>query len=203
MWETKRANKIIMEFIGGLIVLTIRIALLAALYALVTMVLVHVFFRKKTWWVKIMESKVLIWFVIGFVYTALLFVHAFSFWGYSGLGDSYRIPIGSGFVVKSIDAMDNSWFEPDHGEFSRQADIRNFSIRNETICGEFGGFNSFNCGTCLIVFNTKTGKISEFHSPEAYAHFATKNNLPQAAEFKDFSSNYSEHRGLLKWLFLP
>ena len=138
-----------------------------------------------------------------FIYAIALFVYAFSFWGYSGLGDSFCIPVGNGYKVESIDALKSSWFEPDRGEFSRQADIINFKIKDRIICAEFTGFNSEDCQNCFIVFDTKSEKISEFHSQVEYSSFATKNSLPQSSEFKSFNDNYIEHWGGIRRIFLP
>jgi hypothetical protein len=150
-----------------------------------------------------MNKKKLSWFCAGFVYTIALFIYAFSYWGYSGLGDYSCIPIGNGFVVSSIDALERSWFEPDRVKYFRQADIINFAIKDNAVCGEFTGFNSTDCKNCFIVFDTKTEKIFEFHTLREYSAFATKNNLPQHERFKSFIDNYTEYWGGLKAIFLP
>lgn len=189
----------------GLIALTIKIAILASIYAGLTLLALYIFSKrtKRNWLARLMSKKILIWFMIGFIYTVALFIYAFSYWGYSGLGDYSCIPIGNGLVVSSIDALDGSWFEPDRVQYSRQANIINFAIKNNTICGEFKGFNSSSCDNCFIVFDAKTEKISEFYSPTEYAAFATKNNLPQHGQVKSFIENYKEYWGKLKAIFLP
>jgi hypothetical protein len=189
----------------GLIALTIKIAILATVYASLTLLLLYIVSKSTTrkWLDRLISKKILTWFGTGFVYTVALFIYAFSYWGYSGLGDYSCIPIGNGFVVGSIDALESSWFEPDRVKYSRQADIINFAIKGNTVCGEFTGFNSSDCKNCFIVFDTKTEKIFEFHSPEEYSAFATKNNLPQHDQYKSFIENYREYWGGLKTIFLP
>jgi len=189
----------------GLIALTIKITILATVYATLTLVVLYLISKttRKIWLARLMGNKLLFWFCTGFIFTVALFIYAFSYWGYSGLGDYSCIPIGNGFVVSSIDALENSWFEPDKEKYSRQADIINFAIKKNTLCGEFTGFNSDDCKNCFIVFNAKTERMDEFRSPEEYSSFATKNDLPQHKEFKTFIENYREHWGGLKNIFLP
>jgi hypothetical protein len=189
----------------GLFFLTIKIAILSTVYALLTLLVLYIASKttERKWLNRLMEKKFLFWFGMGFIYATVLFIYAFSFWGYSGLGDYSCIPVGNGFKVKSIDALTSSWFEPDRGEYSRQADILNFKIIDRKLCAEFTGFNSFACKDCFIVFDTGTERIYEFHSPEEYSDFATKNNLPPQNQFKSFSDNYNEYWSKRYSLFLP
>ena len=188
----------------GLIALTIKIAILSSIYALLTL-LVFYFVSKKTEviWIKaVMQTKFMSWISLGFIYTFILFVYAFSYWGYSGIGDGFCIPAGNGFVVNSIDDQSHSYIEPDQNKkYSRQAFLRNFIIKDEIVCAEFLGFNSDDCNDCFIVLETETGKLYEFHSAQEYSVYATKNGLPQKNVFKSFNENYRNHwSGLKSWL---
>jgi hypothetical protein len=189
----------------GLISLTIKIVFLAIAYASLTLLFLYTISKtiNPKWSRIITENKFLVWIATGFIYTFSLYIYAFSFWGYSGLGDYACIPVSNGFKVKSIDALDNSWFEPDKGESSKQADLLKFSIKNQVICGEFTGYNSTRCSGCIIAFDTKTEKVYEFHSSEGYSKFAAENDLPQLDEFKTFGENYSEYWNGRRSFFLP
>lgn len=189
----------------GLFFLVIKIAILATVYATITLIIL-LFLSKKTqvnWIKKIMQLKLITWLTTGFLYSIILFCYAFSYWGYAGIGDYFCIPAGNGFVVSSIDAQENSYFEPNRKENYRQVYMNNFIIKNGKVCGEFLGFNSDDCSDCFIVFDTKTEKILQFNSAKKYSIFAAKNGLPQQQNFKSFGDNYQNYWGGIKNLFLP
>lgn len=190
----------------GLLFMIIKIAILATVYASLTLLFFYILSKsvKRKWLDRLMLKKFLFWFATGFVYTVAFFIYAFSFWGYSGLGDYFCIPVGNGFKVNSIDACTSSWYEPNKGEkYSRQADIVNFKIKDKKICAEFTGYNSQECQNCFIVFDTEEEKTYEFHSSEEYSAFAKKNNLPLQNEFRSFGDNYNDYWNTRRTLFLP
>jgi hypothetical protein len=189
----------------GLIFMMIKIAILATAYASVTLLFLYIFARTTEikWIKKLMHRKIITWLISGFIYSISLFVYAFSYWGYSGLGDYFCIPAGHGFVVSSIDAQDYSYFEPERKKYSRQVFMKKFKIKDEKVCGEFLGFNSDDCLDCFIVFDTKDEKLYEFYSSADYFTFAKKNNLPQPSDFVDFNQNYREYWHGMRNFFLP
>jgi hypothetical protein len=190
----------------ALLFLMVKIRILALAYATLVVIVLLIFSKKarQDWRIMSLGKKFLFWFGCSFLLFIALSIYAFSYWGYSGLGDEACIPVGNGFVVYSIDALESSWIEPDRKEDWKQAELQNFALsKDHVLCAEFTGYNGENCNHCFIVFDTNTQKITVFNSQAEYYEFARTNNLPQHDEFKSFIENYRAHWGGLRQYLLP
>ena len=85
-----------MEAAGHFVFMVFKIAILASIYALITLVLLSLLakFYKVDYFTKILRNKKLSWFGLGFIISTLLLIYSFTYWGNHGLGDSARVPVG-------------------------------------------------------------------------------------------------------------
>jgi hypothetical protein len=122
----------------GLFILIIKIAILSALYALLSLYLVKYIAIALKY--KILEStkfKLYFWCITGFVYTISFFVFAFSYWGDKGLGDYARIPIGNGFAIENLDGY-TTYFKPEKNGGSGIY-LEKFTLKDNYLCAEIEG----------------------------------------------------------------
>lgn len=103
--------------------------------------------------------------------------------------------------MKNIDCAD-SYFE-DTKSGGRQAYLTKLTVVDNKLYASFEGFNSSGCKDCYIVFDTKIGKMYEFHSGEDYKLFAVTNDLPTANKFNEFKDNYNDYWSKNKKWYLP
>jgi hypothetical protein len=194
-----------MFFLIGLMILNIKIGILATGYSFLTLQLFKLLAKvvKIKFLNRLIEKKLRFCLVMGIIYLIPLYIYAFSFWGYCGLGDDFLIPVGNGYVVSSADTFDQPYFGPGEGIYPYQLSLKKFIIYNQTVCGEFKGYDSNDCKNCFFVFDTKIKKIDILNSPEEYSAFAYKNNLPQCNMFKSFKDNYDKYWNGLRLIFLP
>ena len=189
----------------GLIFLIAKITILSFLYATVSLILYKIVRRKPQdkWYSLRSVFKTLSWRITAIVYGTLLLIYSFSYWGHAGLGDSFRIPIGNGYDVQSIDDCKLGWFEDEQKQNGRQAFLKNFIIRNHSLCSEFQGFNSTDCQDCYLVFDIRNRKMTIFHSENEYSEYAAKYQLPLKNEFNSFENNYYDYWGGWRFWLLP
>lgn len=194
-----------MPVIFGLIGLAIKVFYLALGYAALTLSPFYLLLKavKHNWTAWLLSKKIFVWLGVAWVYIIALYIYAFSYWGYRGLGDEACIPIGNGYVVWSFDGHEESWIKPEMGKNSGEPRLLTFAVSNNTLCADFTGFDCSYCKYRFVVFNTATKVALKFQTLKEYADFATKNNLPQHDQFKNFNDNHWEHWGGLRWFLLP
>lgn len=187
------------------IFLLIKILIYASIYTVLTyLILIALsklmsFLKQKK--VIELEFKPFPFSAIVIFYGIAFFIYAFSNWAESGMGDSFKVPIGKGYEVTSIDGS-TTYFKNKGTDFF----LKNFIVFDEKLCSEFERDNGTECNECFIIFDTKRAIMNKFSSLNEYQTFAKDNHLPFPNEFKDFMSNYEDYwssrRKYDKW-YLP
>lgn len=182
------------------IFMLIKIAIQATVYATLTFIIMYVLSKTteigiiKKW----MNRKFLTWWVTGLTFSIGLFFFAFSYWGNHGLGDSARLPVGHGQAIHNGDGV-WTYFYPDLEKTYNQLHINDFALKDDKICAEQAKENE----SKYIVFDFKTSELIEFQSQQEYEKYATKHDLPETAEFKDFLKHYHDFWSGWRFYLLP
>lgn len=181
----------------GLIILIIKIAILSALYALLSLYIVkYIAIVLKYKILKSTKFKLYFWSITGFIYTILFFVFAFSYWGNKGLGDYARIPIGNGFAIENIDGYTTCFKSEKNG--GSGTCLGKFLLKGNCLCAEIeGDKNNF------FIFNIRNKEIKKFNTKKDFNEYSLKNSLATDNELKDFSENYSKYWGQWWFWLLP
>ncbi|OOQ59250.1 hypothetical protein BC343_28425 [Mucilaginibacter pedocola] len=161
-------------------------ALLAAIYAGVLFLFLHVIFRTAK-----LDLKKLKFSSLFRAVAVLLFVFMFTYYGDHGLGDDSRIPLGHGKAIEASDGY--PYFKPDKQQ--GELHIGNFSVAGDNFCAE--------ADSGFIFYNLKSNQMINFKGESGYSSFAQKHKLPLPTEFEDFYTHYNRYWGGWRFWLLP
>ena len=184
-----------------LIVLILKAIVLSAVYSLVILMLIIIFFKKSHWLGK-RKYRFAIWSFLSLAFFIKLLDYRFSYWEDKGLGEHLIIPIGYDQKIENDD-LEFTYFFPNLTKIDPNEDeikINKFAIENDNLCAEISHDSSENSMPDFIVYNLRNKISKEFKNEAKYIEFAKQNNMPLPIEFTDFSTQYLQHiQNRSKW----
>jgi hypothetical protein len=163
----------------------LKIALQAAVYSLVLMLLIFIVIKATgNRRLKSIKFKTVYFSVAG-----LLFIFSFTYYGDHGLGDEANIPVGHGKTINSGDGYAYLNVE------RTQINIDSFLVRNDHLC--FASKNDY------YDYQLPSGKYVKYSSKQEYEAYAKKNHLPVVNDFKTFYPQYDAYWNGWRLWFLP
>ncbi len=162
-----------------------KIALLAALYSSIILLITFIFNRitVSSSAIKANFSKTF------FIIACLMFVFSFTYWGDHGLGDEANLPLGHGRTMRSSDGYPYFYLEP-----STQINIDSFLVRNEHLY--------FISGDNYYDYKLISGKWNKYNKQE-YERLSFTHQLPQINELKTFYPQYDAYWNGWRFWLLP
>ncbi|MGX7666133.1 hypothetical protein [Flavobacterium pedocola] len=189
-----------MESGGHFIFELLKIGILGFIYAnIIWFIFKGIAKRKNVFWLqKALESKRRLWIWSSIV----LFVYMLTPFGYHGLGDSARIPLGFRNEISNINWTEyGSLYDIETSE-GNPLETTAFLLKNNMVCGNLSsGFYDYK--NSFFVYDLSTEQLKEFVTETDYNQYAEKQNLPLSAEFKSFEENYRAYWGGWRFFLLP
>lgn len=168
----------------------VKITLLSMAYAGLLVLFLKLFRRKAiqlgTW----LKAVAVLW--------ACLFVYMFTYWGDHGLGDTFRVPIGKGKMIESINAMEYAWIMDVTNSSGERVQMSRFVIADGKVLGNCD--DDFYDEPCAyFVYEIDNGGLLEFRDPLSFAQECDRQGWPGPELMVDFGTNY--HRYWDGWRF--
>jgi hypothetical protein len=92
----------------------------------------------------------------------------FTYWGDHGLGDTFRVPIGKGKVIESINAMEYAWIMDVTNSSGERVQMSRFVIADGKVLGNCD--DDFYDEPCAyFVYEIDNGGLLEFRDPLSFA----------------------------------
>lgn len=181
----------------------VKIAILAAIYAALTTVLLGTLGKYKpgSWFDRISKKKMRLWFMSGLTISCLLFVFMFSYWGNHGLGDSASIPIGHGKTVDQINGS-MTYITP-AGYEMETLDIIEFTTTDEFLFAKLSSNRPAATNKEIAIWNLKTNQVEFLDHYSDLEIFKNKNNIQAQLAFQDFQAHYSKYWDGWRFWLLP
>jgi hypothetical protein len=172
----------------------VKIAALGTIYsALILLTVRFISLLTPNGWIdKITRNKFKFWRSTAYILVVGLFIYSFTYWGDHGLGDTSLIPVGYGQSIHNGDGSFTYFYAADNV----QRHIYSYRIRNGMLCAQQDD-NKY------LIYNLETKELKEFNNQEEYEDYAQTNELPIAAEFRDFIEHYEVHWNGWRRTLLP
>jgi len=191
--------EVIIDFIGTLI----KIAILSSIYALLTLGVFKLIgrLRPNSWFDKVSIRKLKLWFISGLIFSVGLLFFLFTYWGFHGLGDGPRIPIGHGVIVDNTNWDEYGYIHVAETSDSMKIEMTKFKVVNDKLVGNLqSGFYDYK--NAFFIYDLDKKVLTEFKTLKDYEDFAIKNKLPSSNQFGSFRQNYLDYWGGWRFWFL-
>lgn len=177
----------------------IKIAILACLYATLTLVAFRIIGHDKpqSWFYRVSRRKWRLWFRSGFFISVGLFVFMCTHFGNHGFGDSARVPVGHGRAIQEIDGVRAYIQEQDIAMLQ----VDRFAVTDDYVYGLTGDFNENYEGN-FFVYDLDNNTVRTF-SDQKYLSFLKAKGLETNPEYKDFRYYYRQYWGGWRFWLLP
>ncbi|WP_431157845.1 hypothetical protein [Winogradskyella poriferorum] len=191
-----------MEALFHLLFQLLKILILASFYSTLIILILLIFLRIRpiSRLEKVNKEKKKYWFISGIIFSIILFIYSFTYWGNHGLGDSARIPIGYFKEVGEINGTD-AYIKP-----------RNYPYGNLLVdC--FRTSENYLLGTTkpstvdwpkpYFSWYLSKDHIIFFDSELEYSEHLKAIGLSKITRCKTFRENYKDYWGGLRFWLLP
>jgi len=186
------------------IFLLIKIAILSSVYALILLIVFSQIKKSKpeSWFQKVTADKKGFWLSSWAIIYIMLFFYMFTYWGNHGFGDSAKIPIGNGYLVKNINWTEYAFVENVKTADGKILGMTKFLVLNDKLLGNLNDNFSF-YENRFFLLDMNTGELQEFKTKQAFETHNKKNGLPNAIHLKSFNGNYHDYWGGWRFVLLP
>jgi len=193
-----------MEVMFHFIFELIKIAILGAIYATLTLVTFKIIghFKPKSWFSIVSEKKLRIWILSGLFISVGLFIFMFAYYGDHGLGDGAKIPIGHGIVVGNTNWTEYGYIKGIKTSDNIDIEMTKFRVIGDKLIGNLDSW-FYDFKNSYFIYDLETHKIKEFLTKAEFDNFAIKNNLSTSEELMTFEENYRKHWSGWRFWLLP
>lgn len=193
-----------MEVTIDFIVTLFKIAVLSSIYAFLIF-WIFKFIRKtkpNSWFDKVSSRKLRFWITSGSCISVGLLLFLFTYWGFHGLGDGPRIPIGHGVIVDNTNWDEYGYIHAAQTFDGMKIEMTKFKVVNDKLIGNLeSGFYDYK--NSFFIFDLKHKLLTEFKTQKDFEEYAMKNKLPLSNELRTFKQNYSAYWGGWRFWLLP
>lgn len=189
-----------MEVLFHFIFELIKISILGSIYATLILVIFKIVgnYNPDSWFDRVLNKKLRLWFLSGFIISVGLFLFMFTYFGDHGLGDSAKVPVGHFQVVNQING-NASYIVNNKGN---QLGIKNFTFDGKNLYAETDKEFNGEDGD-YVIWDLKSDKWTFYKTQEDYIKFAKQNNYPLPNKFEDFLKFYNRHWNGWRFWLLP
>ena len=193
-----------MEVMVHFIFEIIKICILSCFYATITLLTFLWLGKMKpnSWFKRVAEKKKKFWFLSGLFISIGLFIFMFTYWGFHGLGDGPRVPIGHGLIVDNTDWTEYGYVNEIQTNDSISVEMTKFKVTNDKLLGNLDS-RFYTYKNSYFIYDMNTKYLQEFQTKKDYEDFALKNDLPLENEFMTFEQNYQKRWGGWWFWLLP
>jgi hypothetical protein len=192
-----------MEALFHLIFELFKIVIIASVYSLIILCFLYSIgkYFPGSWFDKVSQKKLHIWFLNCLVISLLLFAFMFTYWGDHGLGDSARIPLGQGKAVGQINGA-MTYITPISYE-SETLTIEEFAVTKKYLFAKVTDSRTIPSAKEIAVWNLKTNGVEFLEHYSDIEIFKTKNKITEQLIFLSFGNHYAVYWGGWRFWLLP
>lgn len=192
-----------MEVLFHFIFELVKIAILSSVYATFTVLLFITIakYKPNTWFEKVANKKIGLWFISGLIISLALLRFLFSYWGDHGLGDSARIPVGHGKAVNQING--NMTYITANGYEMETLVIYKFATTDNFLFAEISSDRPGAVGKEIAIWDLKTNEVEFLNHSSDIESFKNQNKIKDQLVFQDFQYQYHNYWSGWRFWLLP
>lgn len=193
-----------MEALFHLIFELVKIFILSCVYARLVLSVFELIatFKPGSWIDRVSKKKIRFLFLSGSIIYISLFIFMFTYWGNHGFGDSAKIPIGYGIVVKNINWDGYGCLEGLETSDNFSIQMTKFLVVDNKLIGNLDSW-FYSYQNAYFVYEMKPKKIREFGTQGEFDEYALANNLPTSEKLLTFEQNYRNRWSGWRFWLLP
>ena len=182
----------------------IKIGILASIYSWILLGIFRQINRSnpKSWFQKSTVNGKRFWVKSTRIIYLLLFIWMYTYWGNHGFGDSARIPIGNGKVIKNINWSEYGYIENIRTSDNDKIETTKFRITNKKLIGNLDSW-FYSYTNQYFLYEIRKNELVEFGRKLDFDKYAESNDLPTSSELLTFEQNYSKYWSGWRFWLLP